>query len=58
MAEDTWKPDADRLVTNDLQMLKYVSRLKKKKRETKCQAAWQEGAKHLPENNENQNKQQ
>lgn len=29
MAEDTWKPDADRLVTNDLQMFKCVSQLKR-----------------------------
>lgn len=29
---------------------------KKNNNKTKCQAAWQEEAKHLPENNENQNK--
>lgn len=31
---------------------------KKNNNKTKCQASWQEGAKHLHENKENQNKQQ
>lgn len=29
MAGDTWRPDVDRLVTNDLQMFKCVSQLKR-----------------------------